>query len=107
MVLKDRTASSLAVTFLKPGLRSFLVSAFPNEISIYSMESFTCDFKAILSNYITLRALFQSGQWRKLDEVRLFMEDFLLDIHLWSSFGFESLYELGILSAPHWQDMQK
>ena len=105
-VLKDCTSSSLTVTSFKLELRLFFMSAFPNDISMYGMESFTCDFKAIFSNYVTLRALFQSGQWQKVDEVRLFMEDFLLDIQLWSSFGFESLYELGILSAPHWRDMQ-
>jgi hypothetical protein len=37
----------------------------------------------------------------------LFVNHFLADRDIFQSFGFEALYELGILSASHWQVMQR
>jgi len=40
-------------------------------------------------------------------EMNLFINHFLADRDIFESFGFEALYELGYLSASHWQVMQR
>ena len=104
---KDRAAPSLFVAIYSPTLRGFFASAISNTNSPFLSCPDYYDSKTFFSNYMHLQAMLRSHQWDKLDEVRLFMQDFLLDIDIWSSFGLESLYKINIQSASHWQDMQK
>jgi ankyrin repeat protein len=70
------------------------------------------DLNVLLKNYGTLESLLREAEalpddiYSSVGELGLFVRDFLLDVSIWNSFGLELLYELGILSASHWQDMQ-
>jgi hypothetical protein len=100
-VVKNRKIPNLTVTPKDWHIWSFLESVF-----LGSSQLGFGDLRSILGNYSKLRESYRSHRWRNDDYVKLFMQDFLLDLDLWSSFGFEDLYEQGILSASHWQDMQ-
>lgn len=110
-VLKDRITESLSVTVTSEKLQWFLRRALPLSTNEPG-GSCLYDLHTLLSNYAALKSLLHKeetnldGLCGNASEIRLFVRDFLADISIWKSFGLESLHELGILSAFHWQDMQ-
>ena len=47
-----------------------------------------------------------SPSYDQIPEMKLFASDFLLDGEIFKLFGYEALYENGLLNARHWRDIQ-
>ena len=62
-----------------------------------------------LSGLLTwMKTLHSDDPWHAhLPEIKLLASDFLLDGDMFEMFGFENLYEMGLLNPRHWQDMQR
>jgi ankyrin repeat protein len=63
----------------------------------------------LLSNTLAWLKTLDSNSlfYARLPEVQLFASDFLLDGEIFKMFGYEALYEAGLLNARHWRDIQK
>jgi ankyrin repeat protein len=109
--VKDRSVNSLVAKVNSAKLHHFLFQALPLD-TVTDHVSPSYDLKILLENYAALKSLLCKIEaigddfHGSINEVRLFVRDFLLDNSIWSSFGMGHLYKLGILSASHWQDVQ-
>jgi ankyrin repeat protein len=110
-VIKNRNAKSLVAKVNSENLYYFLLQALPSD-AVAHQVSCSYDLNVLLKNYGALESLLCEAEalpddfYSSVGELGLFVRDFLLDVSIWNSFGLELLYELGILSASHWQDMQ-
>lgn len=110
-VIKNRNAKSLVAKVNSENLYYFLLQALPSDAVAHQVLC-SYDLDVLLKNYRTLESLLREAEappddiYSSVEELGLFVRDFLLDVSIWNSFGLELLYELGMLSASHWQDMQ-
>lgn len=110
-VVKGRRVKSLVAHVNSEKLYYFLLQALPSDVFAHRVSR-SYDFNILLKNYAALKSLLHNVEaipddlYGNVSELGLFVQDFLLDISIWSSFEFERLYELEILSPFHWQDMQ-
>jgi hypothetical protein len=73
------------------------------------------DLAAVLQGYKTLSNCLawlktldsDSLFYTRLPEMQLFASDFLLDGEIFKAFDYETVYETGLLNAPHWRGIQE
>ena len=80
-------------------------------------SEFTISYLHLLPHYPLLRSSLVEKETRRIlnvgptdeeiIELQLFVRDFLLERSIFESFGFENLYEHGLLTAVHWQDIMQ
>ncbi|KAI9740269.1 MAG: hypothetical protein M1834_004847 [Cirrosporium novae-zelandiae] len=103
-VEKTRSPDNLIVRIQSGDLRKLLCEALQRECLPDPL-----DLRTLFLYYTILKLFLQKKEQldQPIRELRLFVRDFLLDRVIFKSFGFEDLFEQGILSISHWHDMQR
>lgn len=101
---KNLAADELQITICSPFLRRVLALT----------DTFDLDFAHIAAQYSSLKARLSypeksshtGSDPQEVQELRLLVEDFLLDRNVFCGFDIQHYCDRGIISAGYWQDMQ-
>ncbi|KAH9214678.1 hypothetical protein DL95DRAFT_446400 [Leptodontidium sp. 2 PMI_412] len=103
-VFKDLAAGRLDVTIWSPLLRHTLALTEPY---VLGLQDLLQRYELLKKTLSTLGdPCLSQHPYENASELRLLVVDLLLDRKVFSGFDLESLYEQGIVSRFHWQDMQ-